>query len=105
MLDCIITHIGCIAVRRYIAKYAIGTVALIFVILFWIDGYLSNEYIYNIRIPDPELGKVVPFHVKNIFVYITEEQWNFIYWLKLAEFATGSVAISAAFVGKINESP
>jgi hypothetical protein len=91
-------------VPKDISKYVVGTIAGVFVFLLFVNSAFDNYYVYNIRIPDPYLGKIVPYHVKNIVVYITKEQWNFAYWLRVFEFATGSIALSSALVEQINKS-
>jgi len=91
-----------IMAHRFI-QYALRAIGIIFILLFALNAGLDGDYVYNIRIPDPYLGKVIPYHVKGIIVYITKEQWNFIYWLRVVLFATGSIFISAAIVEQTNK--
>ncbi|PBB25468.1 hypothetical protein CK227_13970 [Mesorhizobium sp. WSM4308] len=52
---------------------------VIFVAAIFYNTLIDNEYVSFIRTPDPDVGKIVPYHVKGIYVYITIEQYKFIY--------------------------
>ena len=81
-----------------IVKYVYISFAAIFLLLLFFNVGVDGEYVYDIRIPDPYLGKIVPYYVKGIVVYITREQWNFIYWLRFSQFVTATIAFCAALV-------
>jgi hypothetical protein len=52
-------------------------------------------YFDSPRQPDPASGRIVPYAVKNIVIYITEDISNVFYWLQWSfYFAAGVIAVS-----------
>jgi hypothetical protein len=55
-------------------------------------GILENTYVHYPRSPDPQEGKIVPHAVKGIVVYITEGQFDLLYWLWWIQIDSGVIA-------------
>ena len=81
-------------------RFLVGLAASIFLASIFYNALMDNEYVNFIRVPDPELGKVVAYHVKGIVVYITEAQSKFICWLRVLEFSSGGLAFSGMVIQK-----
>ena len=68
------------------------TAAIVFIVTSFVHGILANTYVNYPRYPNPGAGKIVPYVVKGIIVYITQVQQNFLTWLMWIEIASGIVA-------------
>ena len=66
--------------------------ALIFVAAWFYSGALENTYVYYPRTPEPSDGKVIPYPVKGIVVYITKDQQSVLSWLTWIEIGSGAIA-------------
>src|SRR5258708_785086 len=74
-------------------KKVVGISAAIVLIAAWFySGSLQNSYIYYPRAPNPADGKVVPYPVKGIVVYITKDQRMLLSWLTWIEIGSGAIA-------------
>ncbi|PBB67504.1 hypothetical protein CK228_16995 [Mesorhizobium sp. WSM4312] len=87
---------------KQLMRYLFTSAAAIFAAAIFYNTLIDNEYVYFIRMPDPEVGKIVPYHVKGISVYITIEQYKFIYWLRFVEIISGALILIGALISKIN---
>jgi hypothetical protein len=73
-------------------KKIIGLGAGIVLVAAWFaSGYLEDSYVYYPRVPNPENGLTVAYHVKNIVVYITEKQRSFLTLLAWIEVVSAIV--------------
>ena len=52
---------------------------------------LDLTYFDYPRNPNPEMARTVPYEVKRIVVYITEEQSDVLLWLRWIEIASGAL--------------
>jgi hypothetical protein len=60
-------------------KRAVGLIAGLTLVGAWFySGYLEQTYVSYPQAPDPGKGLVVAFPVKNLIVYITQEQRGFL---------------------------
>ncbi len=75
-----------------IRRVATVVVAALFMISLMIGGAIDNEFVGSIRVANPEDGKVIPYHVKGIIVYLTNEQYLLTNRVLILEIALGIVA-------------
>jgi hypothetical protein len=54
---------------------------------------LDNTYVYYSRVPNPSLGRLVPYHVKRVIVYITRDQSKTLQWLRWVEIGSGTLIL------------
>lgn len=63
-----------------------------------IQGILQNLYVGYPRIPNVENGRVVPYSVKGVIVYITKSQSEILDWLFWICVISGVVTIILAVI-------
>jgi hypothetical protein len=80
------------------AKRSVGLVAGLTLVAAWFySGYLEQTYVSYPQSPDPAKGLIVAFPVKNIIVYITQEQRGFLALLTKIEVGS-AVVIALVFL-------
>jgi hypothetical protein len=57
-----------------ITKIVGHAAAIIMIVAWWASGYLQTTYFRYPRSPIPEEGRTVPYKIKTIIVYLTEEE-------------------------------
>ena len=57
---------------------------------------LENTYVTYPRIPNPGRGRIVPYTVKGVVIYITSSQYDLLSWLSSIE--TGSAVVIALVI-------
>ena len=75
---------------RYVS---LGLTGVVLVVALWISGVLDNSYVFYPTVQDPESGRIVSYHVKNIVVYLTERQIVIIYFLRIIEACAAAVIL------------
>jgi hypothetical protein len=55
------------------------------------SGSLESSYVYYPRSPTFADGRIIPYPVKGIVVYITQDQRQLLSWLTWIEIASGAV--------------
>ena len=78
-------------------KAVLGTAALILVCAAMLHGPLDNVYVTYSRNPDPENGRIVPYEVKGVVVYITKDQSELLTWLWRIEIVSGVIVLASLF--------
>jgi hypothetical protein len=53
------------------------------------------------RNPDPATGRTVPYVVKNVIIYITENLSDVLYWLQWSFYFFGAVAVVSVILNEI----
>jgi len=79
--------------RQKIFRVIGACAAIVFVASWFWTGLLDNEYITWPREPQPQIGRIVPYGVKGITVYITEHDREVHKWLKRVLMCSGAVAV------------
>ena len=75
-------------------KKIIGLSAgIILIIAAFYSVGMDNTYIGYPTIPDPETNRTVPYAIRNIVVYITKEDQEFLSWLFWAQVGSGAVFV------------
>jgi hypothetical protein len=75
-------------------KKTVGaSAAAILIVAVFAWGSLQNTYVNYPRYPVPQDGRVVPYAVKGIIVYITEGQSNLLSWLTWIGAGSSIVAV------------
>lgn len=67
--------------------------ALVCVIVGFYAGSLEGVYIDYPRFPNPETNRTVPYAIRNIVVYITKEDQEFLSWLFWIQIGSGAIAL------------
>ncbi|PTR05342.1 hypothetical protein C8R32_1236 [Nitrosospira sp. Nsp5] len=67
--------------------------ALVCVIAGFYSAGMDNTYIDYSRFPNPETNRTVPYAIRNIVVYITKEDQEFLSWLLWVQIISGGVAL------------
>jgi hypothetical protein len=57
------------------------------------QAVLDNTYVSYPRVPNPELGRTVPYVAKSVVVYITEDQSIVLDWLRRIEIGSGALLL------------
>jgi hypothetical protein len=57
------------------------------------QGILDNTYVNYPRVPNPEIGRTVPYEVKRVVVYITKDQSAVLDWLRWVEIGSGALIL------------
>jgi hypothetical protein len=70
---------------RNIARIVGRIAAAVLIVAIFVYAYFLNTYIYFPRSPSPEAGRTVPFEVKGIIVYTTQQQSDQFHWLLLGD--------------------
>jgi hypothetical protein len=83
---------------RNIAKIVGRIAAAVLIIAIFVYAYFLNTYIYFPRSPSPEAGRTVPFEVKGIIVYITQQQSDQLHWLLWATISSGVIFLLAVLI-------
>jgi hypothetical protein len=71
----------------------IAAVGLAWVAAMFLQGALDNTYVNFARVPNPEIGRTVPYSVKRVVVYITQDQSDVLDWLRCTETASGTLIL------------
>ena len=61
---------------------------------------LDNTYVDYPRIPDPEIGRTVPYYAKSIVVYITKDQRTVLVWLHWILIGSGALLLISLLVNQ-----
>jgi hypothetical protein len=60
-----------------------------------LNGFLDNSFVASApRAPDPLTMKPVPYVVKRVLVYVSEDQRELISWLRWIEVVSGGVILA-----------
>jgi hypothetical protein len=59
------------------------------------QGVLDNTYVNYPRVPNPEIGRTVPYEVKRVVVYITRDQSAVLDWLRWVEIGSGALILTS----------
>src|ERR1700682_4775957 len=62
-----------------VRKAIFGVAAVIFVVTFFLDGMLANTFVGHPTSPDPATRRTVPYEVKRVHVYISQDELNLTY--------------------------
>jgi hypothetical protein len=81
-----------------IKKIVLGGAIIISLISWWIGAVVSGSYVNYPRVPNPNDGRTVPFSVKGIVVYITEDQRHFVSVCNWLALSSGAVALLVLLV-------
>lgn len=73
---------------------------IIFIATLFLGTSLSNSYVNNPKIPNPKDGKIIPYAVKNIVVYVTEEQQSFLSLINWIAFSSGMAVALVMLIHK-----
>lgn len=82
--------------RRW--KFLLRGVGKIVVLSGFLYVILNGAYIYYPRTPNPSLGRVVPYEVNGIVVYIDEHQRSMISWLGWTQVFGAALAVGCVVV-------
>lgn len=66
--------------------------AIVLIVACFAGGILENTYVNYPRSPDPQQGRIVPHAVKGIIVYISQNQFDLLYWLGWIQISSGVIA-------------
>jgi len=81
-----------------ILKKIVGLGAAIILIAAWFaSGYLEDSYVYYPQVPNSEKGLTVAYNVKNIVVYISQKQRNFLTLLAWIE-VVSAIVVALVFL-------
>jgi hypothetical protein len=74
------------------AKQIVGlSAALLFVAAWFANGFLDNTYVSFPQNPNEAEGRVIPYAVKGVVVFITARQHNLLSWLSWIQAGSGLV--------------
>ncbi|MBA2402634.1 MAG: hypothetical protein H0V72_28855 [Bradyrhizobium sp.] len=87
------------------AFYRIGQAsAFVLVVAFWWWALLEMDYVGWPKFPQPEIGRIIPYEVKNILVYISPKDAEFGRTLKWTMIVSGSLmAVCLVFSGELGK--
>jgi hypothetical protein len=74
-----------------VRKAIFGVAAVVFVITFFLDGMFANTLVDHPSSPDPATRRIVPYQVKRVHVYISQDELNLTYLFRWIEIAYGVV--------------
>ena len=81
-------------------------VAIAFVLAGFSYGILENTYVTYPRLPDPSMGRIVPYEVKGIVVFIDENQRLMVTCLKWTQIVGAILAVACLVVdARLHPSP
>jgi hypothetical protein len=66
--------------------------AAVLMVTCFASGILENSYVNYPWFPDQQHGRTVPHAVKGVIVYITEGQFDWLYWLSWIQISSGVIA-------------
>jgi hypothetical protein len=72
-------------------KVVLVSAALGWTAAFSLNFVFDLTYFNYPRIPNLELTRTVPYEVKRVVVYMTEDQSDVLYWLRWIEIASGAL--------------
>lgn len=75
--------------------------ALLLAATIGLRGGLELLYFDSPRQPDPATGRMVPYVVKNIVIYITENLSDVFYWLQWSFYFSGAVIVVSVILNMI----
>jgi len=65
----------------------------VFIVPWFLMGLLENEYVTWPRELQPQIGRIIPYGVKGITVYITEYDQELHKWLTRVLIGSGTIAV------------
>jgi hypothetical protein len=74
-----------------IKKLVGGSAAVVLIAAWFYSGSLDDSYVYYSRTPISADGQIVPYRVKGVVVYITEDQRMLLSWLTWIEICAGAI--------------
>lgn len=75
-------------------------VATIFLGSVLYNSLLDDRFVQYAKSPDFQSDRVVPYHVKGTYVYVTAEQSRFVYWLRVVEIGSGILFFAGCFLAQ-----
>ena len=75
--------------------------AVIMIVAWFASGFLENTYVNYPRSANPGDGRIVPYAVKGIVVYITEEQRRLLSWLIRIEIGSGLFVAGVIILNRV----
>lgn len=81
-----------------IRKILLGVAAVIGFAALLAQAACDNTFVSYPRVPDPAIGRTVPYVAKRVLVYITEDWSTFLDWLRWIEISSFSIIFISLFV-------
>ncbi len=82
-----------LSMPQRLLRIVAAAAALIFGAAFWYESALDNRYVSRPREANPGEGLIVPYHVKGITVFVTEDERQLVALLQWTEIATGALVL------------
>jgi hypothetical protein len=89
------------ALIEKIRKNVLSGAGLLLAATIGLRGGLELFYFDSPRRPDPETGRMVPYVVKNVVIYITENLSDVFYWLQWSFYFSGTVIVVSVILNMI----
>lgn len=78
---------------KKLRKLILNGALLLFAAAIALRSILELLYFDSPRQPDPSSGRIVPYVVKNVVIYITQNLSDLLYWLQCSFYFFGAVIV------------
>jgi hypothetical protein len=92
------------ALIEKIKKNVLNGAVLLCAVTIGLRAVLEMIYFDYPRRPDPATGRTVPYVVKNVTIYITENLGDVLYWLQWSFYFFGAVVVISVILDLVSPS-
>jgi len=86
---------------KQVRKVTLSGALLLFAAAIGVRALLELLYFDSPRQPDPATGRTVPYVVKNVVIYVTQNLSDLLHWLQCSFYVFGAVIVICVILDQI----